>query len=221
MAWAWPMAAGKTQAILKYENQTADEAFDQNGLIVPIPEQLDESVSLFVERGVTSRFTLQGKLAWTRGSDSFTEFQGRGPVELGARYAVLNAPRTVVSLYAGAIVEGEGAANLELRFLAGRSGVLWKRPLFGEVQVARLGREGLPDETRIETTIGWEPRRRWLLLAQSYAGRAESGPMWLKSEWSVLHDVGDWRLQAGWRRSQLGIDSPLASGPVLAVWRTF
>ena len=57
-----------------------------------------------------------------------------------------------------------------------RSGTLWKRHLFGEVQLARIVREGLPDETRVETTIGWSPMRHWLVMAQTYAGRAEAQP---------------------------------------------
>ncbi|HYG27287.1 MAG TPA: hypothetical protein VD906_10295, partial [Caulobacteraceae bacterium] len=112
------------------------------------------------------------------------------------------------------------------RLLAGRSGRLWNRfHVFGEAQAARIAREGLPDETRIETTIGVEPRKRWLLLAQNYAGRAEGEevqPMWLKSEISVIRDVGErWRLQAGWRWTSLGVEMPVHRGPVLALWRTF
>ena len=43
----------------------------------------------------------------------------------------------------------------------------------------------------------------------------------MKSEVSVVRDVGDWRLQAGWRGSTLGVESPVASGPVVAIWRSF
>jgi hypothetical protein len=229
------MEAGQSQAILKYERETADEAFDANGIVVSIPEQDDQSVSLFVEHGLTERITLQGKLGWTQGEDLFSSYQGRGPIDLGARYAVLKAPRTVVSLYAGVSIPGEGRnaahappgageADLELRFLAGRSGTLWKRHLFAELQLARLARDGLPDETRVETTVGWHPARDWLLLFQNYAGRAEAqplAPLWLKSEVSVVRDLGKWRLQAGWRTTQLGVEMPNQQGPVLALWRRF
>jgi hypothetical protein len=229
------MEDGKTQAIFKYESESADEAFDPNGIVVPIAPQDEESVSLFVEHGFTSRVTLQGKLGWTRGTGPFTEFDGRGPIDLGARYALFRGPRTVVSIYAGVTFPGEGRnawyaepgageMDVEVRFLAGRSGSLWRRHLFGEVQLARIAREGLPEETRVETTVGWHPARNWLLLAQTYAGRAEAepvAPIWLKSEVSVVRDIGDWRLQAGWRNSALGVETPVAGGPVLAVWRTF
>lgn len=229
------MEAGQTQAILKYESESANEAFDPNGVIVSIPEQADQSVSLFVEHGLTEKITLQGKLGWTQGEDLFNSYQGRGPIDLGARYAVLKARRTVVSLYAGVSIPGEGRnaayatpgageADLELRFLAGRSGKLWKRHLFAELQLARLARDGLPDETRVETTVGWHPAQGWLLLFQNYAGRAEAEPvkpLWLKSEVSVVRDLGKWRVQAGWRATQLGVEMPDQRGPVLALWRRF
>ncbi|HEX6860075.1 MAG TPA: hypothetical protein VF138_07750 [Caulobacteraceae bacterium] len=229
------MPDGQTQIILKYEGQSADEAFDENGIIVPIPNRSDDSLSAFVEYGLTSRITIQGKLGWTRGSDLFGEYSGRGPVELGARYTFFKGQRTVLTAYGGAVLAGEGRnaetappgagkLDTEVRLLAGRSGTLWRRHLFGEVQLARIGREGLPDETRIETTVGWEPRKHWLLLFQNYAGKADAepvAPLWLKSEVSAVRDVGAWRLQAGWRSSDLGVDSPVSHGPVIALWRTF
>jgi hypothetical protein len=229
------MADGETQAILKYEIDDADEMFDENGVIVPFFEQHDESLSLFVEHGLTDRITVQGKLGWVRGDDPFNDYEGRGPIDLGARYSLLKGKRTVVSIYGGATFAGEGRAaaytpagqgnvDLEARLLAGRSGTLWKRHLFGEVQLARLVREDLPDETRIETTVGWHPANGWLLLLQNYAGRADAdpvAPMWLKVETSVVRDLGPWRLQAGWRSTALGVEMPNQHGPVLALWRRF
>ena len=195
------MEDGKTQAIFKYESETADEAFDPNGVVVPIASQDEESLTLFVEHGLTSRITLQGKVGWTRGTGQFAEFDGRGPIDIGGRFAFLKGPKTAVSVYAGVTFAGEGRnaayysepgageMDMEVRFLAGRSGRWLKRDAFGEVQLARIGREGLPDETRVETTIGWHPARNWLLMAQTYAGRAEAeptAPLWLKSEVSVI-----------------------------------
>lgn len=226
------MEAGRTQAILKYENETADEAFDENGVVIPIREESEEAVSLFLEHGLTKRITLQGKLGWTRGQGLFDEYRGSGPLEFGARYVLFHAPRTVVSVYAGGQIAGEsldapgraGKPGVEVRLLAGRSGELWRHHVFAELQLARLTVAGWPDETRVETTLGIEPRRHWLLLAQTYAGRQDAAPvapLWVKSEWSVLRDVGRWRLQAGWRSVQLGIETPVSRGPVVALWRTF
>ena len=141
----------------------------------------------------------------------------------------------MVSLYAGGTIAGEGRnadfaapsqgdGDLELRLLAGRSGVWRRRAVFGEVQLARLARSELPHETRLETTIGVDLNPRWTVLVQSYTGLADGGeaaPLWVKGEASVVRRVGRWRLQAGWRQSHAGRNVPLDRGPVLAVWRTF
>lgn len=200
-----------------------------------MPARTDQTVSLYVERGLTRRLTLQGKLAWTRGEDPFADYDGRGPVELGLRYAVLRTPRSVVSLYAGAVLDGEGrnagyaqpgagGTDIEARLLAGRSLALFARPAFAEIQLAALDRSGLPDEARLDLTLGVEPSDRWLLLTQVYAGQADGDPVrpvWVKLEWSAVRRVGDWRLQAGWRQSIAGRESPAEAGPVIAVWRRF
>lgn len=200
-----------------------------------MPGRTDESVSLYIERGLTERLTLQGKLGWTRGKDAFVAYEGRGPVELGLRYAALRGERSVISLYAGAVLAGEGrnagyaapgagSADLEARLLAGRSGVYRGAPAFAEVQLARLDRSGLPDETRLDLTLGVEPSPRWLILTQVYAGAADgagTSPRWLKLELSAVRRVGGWRLQAGWRESLAGRESPAERGPVFAVWRSF
>lgn len=234
-AGAWPVPPGETLAILKYERSRADEAFDADGFRVSLPARSDQTISLHVEHGLTRRLTVQGKLAWTRGEDPFADYDGRGPVELGLRYAVLRTSRSVVSLYAGGVLGGEGrnagyaqpgagGTDIEARLLAGRSLTLAGRSAFAEMQLARLDRSGLPDEARLDLTLGVEASDRWLLLTQVYAGQADGAPvrpLWVKLEWSAVRRVGDWRLQAGWRQSLAGRDSPAEAGPVIAVWRAF
>lgn len=235
LAGAWPMAKGQTQVIAKYERAEADEAFDVDSSIVPLFPRTDEQVAVWVEHGLTSRLTLQGEAAYTRGEDLFTRYDGRGPVSLGLRYAVLRTSRSVLSVYVGGVAAGEGRnagyappnqgeGDVELRALAGRSGVWRRRPVFAEVQLARFERSGLPDETRLDSTLGIDVSRNWLLLLQTYAGQADGGgdaPLWVKSEASLVRRVGNWRVQAGWRQSTYGRNSPLEKGPVVAVWRTF
>ncbi|MDP1737850.1 MAG: hypothetical protein Q8L23_10455 [Caulobacter sp.] len=234
-AGAWPAEAGETLAILKYERSGADAAFEADGSRAAMPQRSDESVSLYVERGLTERLTLQASAGWTRGEDVFVSYEGRGPIELGLRYAAFRTDRSVVSLYLGAALAGEGRnagyaapgageTDLEARLLAGRSAALLGRPAFVEVQLARLDRSGLPDETRLDLTLGVEPSPRWLLLAQTYAGQADDGASvaaWIKLEVSAVRRFGDWRLQAGWRQSLAGRSSPAEGGPVFALWRAF
>jgi hypothetical protein len=234
-AGAWPMPAGEGLAILKYEDQQADEGFDPDGLKVAIDHRRDESLSVYGEYGLTARLTLRTKAGVTRGHDRFVAYEGRGPVELGLQYAVLHTDRSVVSLYLGAAKDGvgrnagyaapgKGDTDLEARLLAGASRDWRGRHLFGEIQVARLKRSGLADETRADATLGLRPAKPWLFLAQTYAGEARSRSIrsrWLKAELSVVRDLGDWSLQVGWRQALAGRETPADHGAVLAAWRRF
>lgn len=213
----------------------ADQAFDASGERIAMENRADDAVSLYVERGLTRRLTLQGQLGWTRGEDGFADYAGRGPLELGLRYSLLRTDRSAVSLYVGAALAGEGrnagyaapgagGADVEARLLVGRAFTAAGRAAFVDAQLARLDRSGLPDETRADLTLGMEPTDRWLILAQAYAGQADrsgNDPRWLKLEISAVRKVGDWRFQAGWRQSVAGRSTPLEGGPVFAVWRLF
>lgn len=234
-AGAWPMKRGEGQAILKYEDQKADTGFDPNGVEVAIDPRHDQALSLYGEYGLTDRLTFQAKAGVTRGHDRFVDYEGRGPVELGLRYALLRTDRSAVSLYLGAAKDGvgrnagyaapgQGDIDFEARVLAGTSGQWRATSVFAELQVARLKRSGLADETRTEVTLGLRPAPKWLLMAQAYAGKADSKPIrsrWIKSEISVVRDLGAWSLQAGWRQATSGRETPSDHGPLLAVWRRF
>lgn len=235
-ASAWPVPPGRTFAIVKYEPSAADEGYDPTGARVLLPAPLrEDAASLFVERGLTPRLTFQGKLTYQSGEDQFVRYAGRGPVELGLRYALLVRPRSVVSLYVGGVLAGEGRnagyaapkqgdGDLEVRLLAGRTGRWRGRDVFAEAQVARLVRSGLPDETRLDLTAGVYFTRRWLVLVQSYAGQADASPVaprWLKVESSIVRHVGPWSLQVGWREATYGRESPAEHGPVIGLWRRF
>ncbi len=238
-AGAWPTPAGETQAIFKFEGSEANTAYDPSGLRVPIPHLRDDSLGVFVESGLTPRLTLQARAGLTEGEDQFINYGGRGPVTLGLRYTVIDNPAGVISVYAGATYDGVGRnagyalphagnSDVEIRLLAGRNATVWRQSLFGEVQVARLFRQGLQDETHLDATLGWKPSPRWLVLVQSYAGRADPGgsngpvaPEWAKLEASVVRHLGPWSLQAGWRQTVWGREAPIEHGPVVAVWRRF
>jgi hypothetical protein len=229
------MRDGEGLAIQKYEGQETDEGFDPGGAEVSIDPRRDETLSLYVEYGLSNRLTLQTKAALTRGHDNFVDYEGRGPIELGLRYALLHKDQSVVSVYLGAIKDGvgrnagyaapgQGGMDLEARLLAGTSRQWRGVQGFAEVQVARLKRNGLADETRIDATAGLRPRPGWLLMVQAYTGQAKSEPVqsrWRKREVSVTHDLGAWSLQAGWRQTLSGRETPSDRGPVLAVWRRF
>ncbi|MCY0639987.1 hypothetical protein, partial [Klebsiella pneumoniae] len=88
-----------------------------------------------------------------------------GPVELGVRWTAWRGERSVVALYVGAAeagagrnagyaAPGQGSLDLEARALVGRSAVWRRREVFVDLQVARLKRQGLADETRFDATLG-------------------------------------------------------------------
>ena len=143
--------------------------------------------------------------------------------------------REVLSVYAGAIVDGDGrnAAYLppgkgdhdgEFRVLYGRSAKLFGREGFVDVQVARLVRSAFADETHLDLTVGYEVARDWLLLLQNYDGDAAThgpDPRWAKVEGGVVRRFGDWRVQAGYRATVAGRLTPAEDGPVVALWRRF
>ena len=237
VAGAWPMPRGDGQAILRYERQTADEAFDEAGVLVSIPDRADEAATVFVEYGLTSRLTLQGKVGWARGGDEFGGYEGASPAELGLRWTVLQNPRTAVSVYVGAIAPGEGEnavyvsrvrsdGDLEVRGLLGRSGRWRGRPVFVDLQAARLFRVGAPDETRVDATAGVEVTPDWMVMVQGYGGMVDGAqdglqPGWVNGEASLVRRFGSVRVQAGWRAALYGRHSTYGSGPVIALWKRF
>ena len=232
-AGAWPVAPGKTQVIGKYEQQSAEQGFDSQGVLIDIGRRHDEALTVFVEHGLSERLTLQAKAGVTRGRDRWVDYSGRGPVELGLRWAVRRDDQSALSIYLGAgeagvgrnagyAAPGQGSLDLEARVFYGRSTTWRGRSVYFDVQGARLKREGLADENRLEVTLGLRPTSKLLLLAQTYAGQAQrqaADSRWLKSEISIVRSFGDWRAQVGWRGTLSGREIARDTGVALALWR--
>ncbi len=241
---AWTQPKGKGQVIVKYEDMRADRAFDPNGERVDLSrERRDSSAGVFAEYGLTERLTVQFKGDWQDGTDQFVDYEGRGPLEVGLTWQVWRDDKAAVSLYGGYASAGEGrnagyAApgvgdhDFEARVSVGRSfggvPVRWgPARSFVELQAARRMRDGLPDETRVDFTLGGHFGEDWMVLAQAFGGAADhdgaggDGARWLSVETSVVRRLGDWSLQAGWRQTAAGRETPISGGPVLAVWRRF
>lgn len=239
VAGAWNLPKGQGQAIVKYEDMRADEGFGE-GERVDLPvERRDQSASLFAEYGLTDRLTLQLKGEWQKGRDAFVDFEGRGPVEIGARWQAYRDDQTAAALYvgyaqggtgrnAGYAPPGAGDSDWEVRAMVARSldggGRAWApQRSFVEAQVARRWRQGLPDEVRVDLTAGAHLGENWMLLAQAYGGAADgdSSPLWVSVEASAVRRFGDWSLQAGWRQTVAGHETAVSRGPIIGVWRRF
>ncbi|WGM30744.1 hypothetical protein [Brevundimonas sp. NIBR11] len=236
---AWTQAKGRGQIIVKGEAMRATEGFDPTGERRPLGEaREDRSGGLFAEYGLTDTLTVQFKGDWQSGEDRFVDYEGRGPLELGLTWQAYRDQRNAVSLYAGYSVSGDGRnagyaapgvgeRDWEVRVSAGRSlggtGREWAPDRsFVEVQAARRMRDGLPDETRADFTVGSHFGETWMVLGQAFGGMADGdGARWLSVETSVVRNLGDWSIQAGWRRTVAGRETPLAEGAVIALWRRF
>ncbi len=237
-AGAWNQPKGKGQVIFKLEHMTADRGYDPDGVLADLPaERRDTTMGAFAEYGLTDRLTVRFKGDWQSGEDAFVEFEGRGPIELGVSWQAWRNDATAVSLYAGYATGGEGRnagyaapgqgdQDWEVRASVGHSMETGWGPLpprsFVEVQAARRMRQGLPDETRVDLTYGAHLGEDWMVLAQAFGGQTDGGEArWLSVETSVVRDLGDWSLQAGWRQTVAGRETPAASGPVIGLWRRF
>lgn len=242
-AGAWAQPKGKSQLILKGEVMRAARGYDASGSPRDLPKvREDRTIGVFGEYGLTHRVTVQFKGEWQSGEDQFVDYAGRGPVELGLTLQVYRDTETAVSVYAGYALAGEGRnagyalpgvgkQDWEVRVAIGRTlegtGARWLRGhgpdrSFIEVQAAHRERSGLPDETRVDLTAGSHFGTGWLVLAQAFGGLAHGdGPRWLSVETSVVRNLGSWSLQAGWRRTVAGRETPLTDGAVVALWRRF
>lgn len=244
-AGAWNQPKGKGQVILKAEVIKADEAFDATGQRIPLAvERTDNTFGVFAEYGITDRLTLQLKGDWQDGEDQFVDYEGRGPIEAALVWQLWRNDRAAVSVQAGYAFSGngrnagylapdQGSGDAEVRISGGWSfgdrpvrkgwiGRLYPQRSFVELQVARRFRGGLEDETRADLTFGRHLGRHWMVLNQTYAGQTDGRvARWVNSETSLVRRLGPWSLQAGWRATAAGRETPAASGPVLALWRSF
>jgi len=227
---AWTRPKGEGLAILKYEDMRADRGFDPAGDLADLPaRRSDRTASIFTEYGLTERLTVRFKGEWQSGEDAFVDYDGRGPVEIGLNWQVWRDDRAAVALYGGVADGGEGRnagyaapgvgeRDWEVRAAGGRS----FGATFVELQAARRLRDGLPDETRLDATIGAHVGSDWMLLGQAFGGQTDDDDArWLSLEASVVRHFGDWSVQAGWRDAVAGRETPDSAGLVLAVWRRF
>lgn len=216
----------------------ADRSFVAGGTIGLPVEREDRSASLMVEYGLTERLTLQVKGEWQRGQDAFVDYEGRGPLEIGARWQAYRDEDNVVAVYAGYVQGGAGRnagyappgagdSDWEARAMVARSldagGLTWApQRSFVEAQVARRWRQGLPDEVRVDLTAGAHLGDNWMLMAQGFGGATDGdGARWLSVELSAVRHFGPWSFQGGWRQAVAGRETPVAGGPVISLWRRF
>lgn len=233
-ASAWPQPKGQGQVIVKYEAMRAEKTLGPDGRREPMyAPRVDRGLSMLIEYGLTDRLTLQAKGEWQSGRAAFLDYEGRGPVEVGARWQVAEGQGGTLSVYAGYALAGQGRnagyadpgqgeQDWEVRIMAGQSRERW----FGDIQLARRWRQGLPDEIRTDLTLGYHLSDDWTAMGQVFAGRADAerragDAAWVSAELSAVRHLGPWSGQLGWRQTVAGRMTPVAQGPIVAIWRRF
>ena len=109
-------------------------------------------------------------------------------------------------------------ATLAQDYAFGKDGV---KAFKDAIKKAKVVHEEYLPTTTTDFTAGAHFGERWLVLAQAYGGAADGGSRWLSAETSVVRHLGTWSVQAGWRQTVAGRETPVSGGPVLSVWKRF
>ena len=226
VAGAWTLPPGRGLAILKLESGAEVGAAPS-----PIVQQ---SVNLFIERGITGRLSVELKTGAQTNTFAGARRAGLGEQAVGLKYQAGRWRDVVVSGYLGERVlldlgvgpfardrpdwrsEARGMVGANYRVL-GRVGYvnLEKTILYGGD--ARL-------QIRDDSTVGLEVDRATSLTYSLRLGedrRDARRSAWATEETTAIRKYGQWRIEAGWKRTVTTPGVSTISGPVLAVGRSF
>jgi hypothetical protein len=188
-AGAWSLPKDTGQVINTVTFDTARRAFDDQGKLVLDVDFSKTDMSLFWEHGLTDKWTVVLNSNYQtlsfQDAGQVVSFTGLGDTSLSMRRVIYRHQNTIVSAQAGVVfsVPGEtvsdadlglGDTNIEGRVLAGHSFKMAGKDGFIELQTAwRIRPSGVPDEWSVDSTIGWRPQKKILLLAQGLYANGE------------------------------------------------
>ena len=191
LAGAWPTADGHAQIISTSVYSTAGHEFDANGKLSRKANFKKLEDQIYFEYGVTPKLTAVMATSFQDvdyvGRNGRERFQGFGETQLGVQYTFLNQGKWVLSGRVSGLIGGGGEVfpdadlgttgnGFEIRALAGHSYVLGKKKGFAELQAAYRQRgNAIPQEWRLDATVGIEPRKRLKLIGQGFYSRADNG----------------------------------------------
>lgn len=238
------MPTGEGQAIETNLVVRADKGFDANGNIT-VPVQFSKfETGVFLEHGLSDRFTLVlassfQDLEFTAGVDQ-VNFIGFGETEVGMRNVIWKEGPTVVSTQASVIFAGPGetvtdadlgigGTQYEARVLVGRSFKLVNKDGFFDAQLARRFRgQNISDEWRLDLSTGWRPLPKWQVLAQTFYVYGQSVPNLtrsnsrLKAQASVVFDRNrKTSYQIGVYKTVLGKNIIQENAIFLSIWQRY
>lgn len=243
-AGAWPMPEGEGLAITTFTFNDADKSYNSKGALVSGGGLRRFEASLYLEYGLTDRFTLvsQSTLTHRETDPPFSStYTGLDYSELGLRALLAQGEGWVVSAQASGRLPGASDdrdpaqigltdPEADFRVMVGRSFEVEGAPAFAELQTGYRARFGDPSsEFRIDGTLGVEPAPDWLLLGQAFATVADGSAKgvfpdssYLKLQAGVVHHFDErWSVQAGVFATVLGRDALFERAGFVSVWRRF
>lgn len=191
-AGAWTLKAGEGQVISTLSFSTADQAFDARRKAAdPVAFSKTEQ-SVFLEYGLSSRFTLVASGAVQdityEARDGLERFSGLAPGRVGVRMSVPSPTKPwVMAVQPSLIIPsggetvpdadlGQGGTGAELRVLAGRNLTFGGRSGFFDAQAAYEIRDGNePRQTSLDLTLGVSVTPKLQVLAQGFAQHTTEG----------------------------------------------
>ena len=225
-AGAWTQPPEHTLAILK---STSGVEFGA----APAP-LAQTSVSLFVERGVTSDLSVEFQTGIQSSSYAGARRSGLGEQAAGLKYRLGRWRNVVASGYLGERVlfdlgVGPFARDRpdwrqEFRALVGANYRILGRDCYVDIGGAALYGGGSRLQVRGDATLGVAADRVTTLTISSRYGenvRDAYPSAWKTLEATAVRKFGRWRIEAGWGRTITSPRFTAKSGPILAVWRTF
>jgi hypothetical protein len=233
--------AGKGLWIFSTRTMESQFAHDGEGYIVDAPRYRKIETSLLCEYGLTGDVTLVLNPAFSnvrletpfgeRKADQISSF------EAGARWLLAGFENGDLTLQALVRVPGrsdpffslENRPRTELRLGFGQPVDVYGRDGFLDISLAMIKRqESLPDELRLDATLGWwmGPNRMMLVQYFNTAWPGRYAPAFVprhhKIETSTVFRLNrEWSLQFGTFLSSGGVATRRERGTLMAVWRRF
>jgi hypothetical protein len=241
---AWTKEKGDGLAIMTGSFSYGDQAFDENGKLVPVPEYRKFEMSNHFEYGVTPWLTgiLRAELRSAVENAVLDESTATGSA--GARVRWIKAPKWVFSTELTAlsgdfdtigINEDPDDPGVDARALFGYGTAIRGVPVYGDVQVGYRYLSGSStDEVRLDLALGIKPWERWEFIAQAFNTvsmedggggddfDADDGYRYHKLQLSALRRIGErTSVQVGAFGVVAGENALQEYGGLMALWYEF
>jgi hypothetical protein len=241
-AGAWTMPQGHGQVFVTTTASRADDAFDANGHAHSTSRYQKLESEALIEYGVTDRLTAilgPGFQHIDIAPPTDASRNGFGYTELGGRFLIFQNNDWVISAqgllrlpgtrdFSNPAAVGYTGTEFDARLLFGTNLKVAGMPAFADLEVAQRFRAGMPNEFRVDATLGVTVAPRWTVLAQSFTVIAESGSLvfptydYSKLQLSAVFALTkDWTLQLGGFSTVFGHNALQENGLVAGVGYRF